>query len=172
MSEENIFAIRDRTKEFFQLHNTAAPEPQFAEEPFRYRQRLLSCAQSVVRRSTLSEAGRVWAEQNLGKHGERALDSAERALIHDTVPNFKKAEGPLREVHEQCPRTGRVVNRFYGDIEEAFKHCKQQPRLARFTPGLGRGADSVQARAAAEAGRHELGLAYAALARERAAAGE
>jgi hypothetical protein len=166
MSEENIFAIRDRTAEVFKLHNTAVPQPQFGEEPERYRARVLSCAQSLL------PVGHVWGGVPIGRQPESAFDSIERALVADRVAEFKRPVGALREVNETCPRTGRVTTRFYGDpacVWDVF--AGPVARRAQFVPGVGRGRDSVQARAAEAAANYEMGLAHAALARERAAAG-
>jgi hypothetical protein len=163
MSEENIFAIRDRAAEFFRLHNTPVPQPVFGEEAVRFQQRLLSCAQSVL------PPTHVWAQQNLSRQPSSALPAIERAILDDTVTRFKEPRGPLREVTEQCPRTGRTTVRFFGDTEECWAPFKCAPRLARFTPGMGRGENSVQAKAAAAAANYETGLAFAALSEKRAA---
>jgi hypothetical protein len=39
------------------------------------------------------------------------------------------------------------VRRFYGDPEGCWGQFKQVPRQARITPGMGRGADSAEAKA-------------------------
>ena len=162
---ESVFDIQKRIGEVFKLHNQPTPSPQFDERPEEYRQRLLVVSQHLLPKN------HVWSGVDIRRQPERALDSVERALVHDRVQAFKSNTGPLRELSETCPRTGRVVTKFYGDTRHTWEPFTQQPRRATFTPGVGRGADSVQARAAAEAGRHEQGLAFAALARERAAAG-
>jgi hypothetical protein len=86
------------------------------------------------------------------------------------VTAFKAPVGPLREVTE-LDRGNRPIVRFYGDPEECWKPFKQEPRRAQFTPGVGRGADSVQYKAACAAADYEAGLAHQALAEKRAAIG-
>jgi hypothetical protein len=162
VNEENVFAIRDRASELFRLHNTSVPQPQFGEEPVRYRQRVLSCAQALLPRA------HVWAGVNIGRQPSSALDSIERAILHDRVKAFRAPTGPLREVTEACPRTGRVVTRFYGDPENAWSAFKCAARRVSGFTNEGRGASSPKALADQAAAAAETDAAFAALAEKRA----
>ncbi len=163
---ETVFDVQRRIGEVFKLHNQPTPSPQFDERPQEYRQRLLVASQHLLPKN------HVWSGVDIRRQPERALDSIERALVHDRVADFKKPTGALRELSEVCPRTGRVTTKFYGSTEECWAPFKAVTRrVTRIAVELGTGENSVAARAAAERGRHELGLAYAALNRERAAAG-
>jgi hypothetical protein len=146
----SVFAIKARAVPYFQRHGTVPPEPNFGEDPARYQRRMLSLAQSV------SAPGHVWAGQNLAKQSDAALNAIERSLFHDRA-EFKPGE--LVEYNAACSRTGRVITRFEGDQEVCWGPFKQQPRRARFTPGVGRGADSPVGReSGAAAAMRTLGM--------------
>jgi hypothetical protein len=165
MSEENIFAIKNRVAEVFKLHGTVPPEPRFNEGPVPYRARALSAAQTLLPRN------HVWSGVNIARQPERALDSIERALVHDRVAAFKAPTGPLREMTETCPRTGRATTKFFGDPEECWKPFKGvRQRVVGWT-SQGRGSDSPHARAERAAAANEMALAYQALDAQRAAEG-
>lgn len=157
MSEENIFDIEQRTKEFFQLHNTNPPAPAFGEEPTHYHRRLLNCAQAVVHRGVLTDAGRAWADTNIGLQPQRALKTAEQALIHDTAEQFKRPIGPLRQVTERVPNSGgREIIRFYGDPENCWgRFAGVRQRVVGFS-SAGRGASSPKGQALAAARANAL----------------
>jgi hypothetical protein len=147
---ENVHTIKARAVPYFQRHGTVPPEPNFGEEPARYQRRMLSLAQSMLGR------GHVWAEQNLSRQPDRALDTIQHSIFYDRA---EPQAGELVEYHEACPRTGRVVTRFEGDQEVTWAPFKQQPRRARFTPGVGRGADSPVGReSGAAAAMRTLGM--------------
>jgi hypothetical protein len=163
MSE--IFEIQRRIGAVFAIHNQPTPQPQFDEGAAEYRQRLLCVAKQLLPRD------HVWAGVDIRRQPERALDSIERALVADRVAEFKRPTGPLRSITER-DRTGREIVRFYGDPEDCWgQFAGPTVRRAQFTPGVGRGADSPQYKAAVQAYEHEVGLAHQALAEKRAAAG-
>jgi hypothetical protein len=154
MSNESVHEIRNRVAPVFHINGTEVPSPQFGEEPERYHHRVLSCAQGLL------PPDHVWSGIPLAR---QPLATVERALVHDRIEAFKAPVGPLRSLTER-DRTGREIIHWYGSPEECWKPFKQEPRRAIFTPGMGRGENSVQAKAAAAAARHEQGLAFAALA--------
>jgi hypothetical protein len=146
---ENVHTIKARAAAYFQRHGTVPPEPNFAETPAQYQRRILSLAQSV------SAPDHVWAQQNLAKQPDAALNAIERSMFRD----LEARPGVLVEYHEPCVRTGRVITRFVGDQEVCWGVFKQQPRRARFTPGVGRGADSPVGReSGAAAAMRTLGM--------------
>ena len=162
----SVFEIRDRAAELFRIHGTVPPQPTFGAEDSRYERTVLSAAQSLL------PPGHVWGGVPLYEQPDSALPAITRALIDEPVRHFKRAEGPLRELSEVCPRTGRVTTKFYGSTEECWAPFKAVTRRVTHINGeLGTGKNSVAAQAAAERGRFEQGQAFAALARERAAAG-
>jgi hypothetical protein len=158
----NVHAIKNRAAEFFEIHGTVAPTPQFGEEPMKYRQRLLSCAQSML------PPDHDWAAVPLSRQPERALDAAERVIYDDTVRQYKAPVGDERSWVER-DRTGREIMHFAGDPEVIWGRFKMQPlRVCGFTDE-GRGAKSVEYRAAVAKHNYEMGLAFQALAEKRAA---
>jgi hypothetical protein len=167
MTTENVFEIQRRIGEVFKIHGQPTPQPGFGEPAAEYRQRVLSVAQHLL------PAGHIWRTPDIRRQPERALDSIERALVHDRVAAFKAPVGPLREMTEVCARTGRVVNKFYGDTKHCWESLPgfQQPRRATFVPNVGRGKDSSLARAERAAAANEMALAYQALDAQRAADG-
>jgi hypothetical protein len=163
---ENVFDIQRRIGEVFKIHGQPTPQPQFDEGATEYRQRLLCVAKHLLPRE------HVWAGVDIRRQPERAFDSIERALVGDQIAAFKAPVGKLREFSEVCPRTGRVTTRFFGDPEDCWGvFAGPTVRRAQFTPGVGRGSDSPQYKAAVAAFEHEQGLAFQALAEQRAAAG-
>jgi hypothetical protein len=158
----NVFEIRDRLAAVFKFNGTVPPEPKCGEGPEPYRARALSYAQNLLPR------GHAWSSMPL-RHVP--LDVAERFLVADRVAEFKRPVGKLRVVTEQCPRTGRVTTKFYGDPEHTwgpFKGVAQ--RITGFT-SAGRGADSPHAKEQAAAAAQENALAHQALAEKRAGVG-
>jgi hypothetical protein len=140
---KTVFDVQKRTGEIFRLHGTAPPQPQFGEDARGYRARIIGLAQTLLPR------GHVWAGVSIHRQPERALDSIEDAVIHDRVRAFKRPTGPLREVTESCPRTGRMTTKFYGDPEDCWGRYKGvRQRVTGFTQD-GRGANSPHARAVA-----------------------
>jgi hypothetical protein len=165
MSEENIFAIKNRVAEVFKLHGTVPPEPRFNEGPVPYRARALSAAQTLLPRN------HVWSGVNIARQPTGALDAIEHALVADRIRAFKSNTGPLREYSEQCPRTGRTTVKFFGDPEDCWgRFAGVRQRVVGWT-SQGRGKDSPHARAERAAAAAELACAYEALDAQRAAAG-
>jgi hypothetical protein len=114
--------------------------------------------------AALLPSNHVWAGVNIARQPARALDAISRAVIDHSVARFKQPVGPLREVTETCPRTGRVTTRFFGDPEECWAPFKQPRLLARFTNSVGRGADSPAGRAGAAEHAMALEIGRAAMA--------
>jgi hypothetical protein len=128
--------------ELFNIHGAAVPRRQLGESNTDYRRRTLNVAQSLL------PADHPWASQNLRRQPDSALDAIERAVVDERVNAFKSPTGPLREVNEVCPRTGRVTTKFYGDPAACWDmFAPPVRRLARFTSGVGRGKDSERGRA-------------------------
>ena len=162
---ETVFDVQRRIGEVFKINGQPMLQPQFGESAAEFRQRSLCVAQQLLPR------GHVWSGVDIRRQPERAFDSIEKALVHDRVEAFKAPVGELRSMVEK-DRTGREIIHWYGDIEHTFAPFKAVTRrVTHIAAEMGTGGNSVQARAAAEAGRRELDLAYQALNRERAAAG-
>ena len=162
MSNETVADIQRRIGEVFRIHGTVPPEPKCGEGAAPYRYRALMFAQQLLPRD------HVWAQVPLAR---QPIDAVERHIVHDQIRTFKAPVGPLREVSETCPRTNRVMVKFYGDTRhtwEPFQGVRQ--RITSFTDE-GRGEKSVHARIERENAQHEMALAKAALAEKRAAIG-
>ena len=136
-----VFEIQNRVGELFRLHGTVAPQPQFGEDARRYQHRVLSCAQSLL------PPDNAWAQVPLHKQPALALDAIERHIVSDRVSAFKAPVGSLREVNETCPRTGRIVTKFYGDPEDCWGKYKAVTRRVVGITQEGRGRESAVARA-------------------------
>jgi hypothetical protein len=163
MSDQNVFQIKQRLTEVFKIHNTPPPEPRIGEAPHVYHHRALCHAQQLL------PPDHAWRGVRLTG---QPLDAVERHIVHDQVRRFKAPTGPIREWPEQCPRTGRVTVKFYGDPENVWgQFSGVRQRVLNIDSEMGTGANSPRAREEARATEQELKLAYAALDEKRAAIG-
>jgi hypothetical protein len=164
---ESALKHKNRVEQFFQIHGERAPQPQFGEGLPEYRRRILAVAQHLLP----PQDRELWAGVNLHAQPERALAGIEHSILDKAVARFKSNTGPLRELGETCPRTGRTTVKFFGDPANCWdQFAGVRQRVTGWTDA-GRGRNSVHARAERAAAAAELACAYEALDAQRAAAG-
>jgi hypothetical protein len=124
-----------RADEVLELHGQKAPPPYPAEGLGNYRRRLLSYVQP--------HCAAPFNQIDVNAIADSALPPIERKMIADSIAEFKKPEGALREVVTRDP-SGREIHEFYGDPENTWRDFKATPRIVTewTTP---RGADAAGA---------------------------
>jgi hypothetical protein len=127
--------FQSRYDEAFRLHGVAAPPIRSDESLGRYRQRLANNLR-------LYSEG-AFKHVDFSRFDAAQLGAVEQLLIDQTVADFKRPVGPLRELVEH-DLVGRRLIRFYGDPQNCWGAFKAKPQyVIGWNPrGYGKGADA------------------------------
>jgi hypothetical protein len=129
--------LQSEANELFKLHNMSADAPRAHEGETAYARRLINAAKSF---------SPDWNGVDINSQPDGLLPLAWKSVIEDAITEFKKSEGPLRQV-VTTDDSGRRMRTFYGDPENCWAPFKATSQyVTAWNPeGLGRGAKSPTA---------------------------